>query len=101
MDPHGTRIVDLGRVNGEAAFEFKASESGQYVLHFDNSFSWFSMKTVILSYDVEGETPPPPLKPRNVSLSPVVEGAIIAGLVLIAIAVAIWLRRSKNVSTDN
>ena len=100
-DFHGSRVADLGRVSGEAAFEFQASEPGNYILHFDNSFSWFSPKAVTLSYDVEGATPPPPLKPRNVSLSPVVEGAIITGLVLIAVAVAIWLRRRKNFSQVN
>ena len=52
VDPSGASIVNLGRVSHGANFEFTAQESGAYTLHFDNSFSLFSTKTVSLTYDI-------------------------------------------------
>jgi len=50
-NPHGTVVVNLGRVNNGGLFDFTAQESGAYTLHFDNGFSWFSSKVVTLSFD--------------------------------------------------
>jgi len=52
VDPSGAAIVNLGRVTSGANFDFTAQESGAYTLHFDNSFSLFSTKTVSLTYDI-------------------------------------------------
>ena len=51
-NPTGNAIVNLGRVSQEATFEFTAQQTGDYTLHFDNSFSLQSPKTVSLSYEV-------------------------------------------------
>ncbi len=50
-NPTGDTIVNLSRVSQEATFEFTAQQTGDYTLHFDNSFSFQSSKTVTLSYD--------------------------------------------------
>jgi len=52
-DPQGNTILDLGRVIRGKAFQFEASASGGYALHFDNSFSIISYKVVTLSYDIK------------------------------------------------
>jgi len=51
-DPEGTTILGLGRVTQGRTFEFTAQKSGAYILHFDNGFSWFTAKTVALTYDI-------------------------------------------------
>jgi len=51
-DPHGSVVLNLGRVKQGTSFQFYAQESGAYTLHFGNTFSWFSTKTVSLSFDV-------------------------------------------------
>jgi hypothetical protein len=91
-DPAGSRIVDLGRVNQAAQFEFNTATAGAYILHFDNGFSWFTPKTIALTYDVEGETQPNPIKPKNVLIPIAVDIAIIASLTLIGIGFAFVLR---------
>ncbi len=96
-DPKGSRIVDLGRVSGEAAFEFTANESGAYTLRFDNGFSWFSTKTVTLNYEFEGDVPSPVI-PKNVQITAAVEAAIIIGLILVGVAIAVLLKRRKNLA---
>ncbi|MEM3382507.1 MAG: emp24/gp25L/p24 family protein [Nitrososphaerales archaeon] len=52
-DPQGHTVLNLGRVSGGTTFQFDASMSGGYTLHFDNTFSWFSSKIVTLSYNIE------------------------------------------------
>jgi hypothetical protein len=51
-DPEGTTILGPGRVTQGRSFEFTAQKNGAYILHFDNSFSWFTAKTVTLTYDI-------------------------------------------------
>jgi len=51
-DPEGTTILGLGRVAQGRSFEFTAQKNGAYILHFDNSFSWFTAKTVTLTYEI-------------------------------------------------
>jgi hypothetical protein len=55
-DPVGTTILGLGRVTQGRSFEFTAQKDGAYILHFDNSFSWFATKTVTLTYDIGSPT---------------------------------------------
>lgn len=95
INPDGERIIDLGHLNREAKFEFSASASGPYTLRFDNSFSWFTPKEVTLRYEVEGETSAP-IIPRNVQISVAVEAAIIIGLILLGVAIAVLLKRSRK-----
>jgi hypothetical protein len=51
-NPEGTTILGLGRITQGKSFEFTAQKNGAYVLHFDNSFSWFTAKTVTLTYSI-------------------------------------------------
>lgn len=51
-DPQGTKILDYGRVTQGKTFDFTAQASGAYTLHFGNTFSLFTGKTVYLTYDV-------------------------------------------------
>jgi hypothetical protein len=91
-DPHGSRIVDLGRVSQGTSFDFTAQDSGAYTLHFDNSFSLFSSKVVTLSYDIEN-----PILPNGDNFVLwIIAGAIIIGVVLIGIAVYVYIRSKQN-----
>ena len=51
-DPQGTKVLDLGRVTNGKTFDFTAQSSGAYTCHFGNTFSWFTSKTVNLTYNV-------------------------------------------------
>lgn len=50
-DPNGNTIVRYDRVT-QTSFSFSTSITGTYVVHFDNSFSIFSSKSVTLDYTV-------------------------------------------------
>lgn len=78
-DPDGTTILGLGRVNRGADFNFQASESGGYTLHFDNSFSIVSTKTVTLSYDID----------RTIIPGISQEASIIVIIVIVAMAILV------------
>lgn len=95
IDPNGEVILDLGRVRQQATFQFTTGSTGPYTLRFDNGFSWFSPKTVTLSFEVDGETPEP-IIPRNVQISAVVEAAIIISLVLASVVAAILLKHARK-----
>lgn len=78
-DPNGNTIVNLGRIRQGTTFEFTAQKSGAYTFHFGNSFSWFSSKTVSLSYDIE----------RNPLHTPFLSIAI--GLIIVAVVLLILI----------
>lgn len=91
-DPVGATIVNLGRVSQGSSFEFTANKDGAYTLHFGNTFSWFSSKTVYLTYDVGA----PPI----LGLDPFILIAIVAVvLILVAAIVAIGYSRRKAQKT--
>lgn len=50
-DPNGNTIRRYDRVT-QTSFSFSASMTGTYVMHFDNSFSLLSSKSVTLDYTV-------------------------------------------------
>lgn len=50
-DPNGNIVQDYVRVT-QTSFSFSASTTGTYIMHFDNSFSLFSSKSVTLDYTV-------------------------------------------------
>lgn len=50
-DPNGNTILRYDRAT-QTSFSFSVSTTGTYTMHFDNSFSWFSSKTVTLDYSV-------------------------------------------------
>ncbi len=51
-DPSGLTILRLDRVT-YTSFSFSGGISGPYTMHFDNSFSWVSSKSVTLDYSVK------------------------------------------------
>ncbi len=50
-DPNGNAILRYDRVT-QTSFSFTASTTGTYTMHFDNSFSIFSSKSVTLDCTV-------------------------------------------------
>ena len=50
-DSNGNTILRYNRVT-QTSFSFTASTTGTYTMHFDNSFSIFSSKSVTLGYTV-------------------------------------------------
>lgn len=50
-DPNGNTVLSYDRVT-QTGFSFSASITGTYVMHFDNSFSLLSSKSVTLDYTV-------------------------------------------------
>ncbi len=57
-NPQGAKILDLGLVRGLKNVEFTAQGSGQYILHFENPYSWTehgpSLMTVVLDIPTKG-----------------------------------------------
>lgn len=50
-NPNGNTILSYDRAT-QTSFSFTASTTGSYTMHFDNSFSWFSSKSVTLNYTI-------------------------------------------------
>jgi len=50
-DPNGNTILRYDRAT-QTSFSFTASTAGTYTMHFDNSFSIFTSKSVTLDYTV-------------------------------------------------
>lgn len=93
-NPNGNTILNLGRVSQGTTFEFTAQESGAYTFHFDNGFSLFSTKTVILSYDVS----------RNLTslLNPfLLIGTGVVIMVAIIGVVLLYRRKTQTISKTN
>jgi len=90
-NPQGTTIVNLGRVNQGASFNFTVHQSGAYTFHFDNTFSLISSKTVSLTFDVSGALP---ITPTTLFVIAV----IIVGIAIIAIGIPYVYVRSKQAS---
>jgi hypothetical protein len=95
-DPQGTRILDSGRVTQGKTFEFTAQASGAYTLHFGNTFSWFTGKTVYLTYDVGLPT----VSGIDVGLLLTIIGVVlILLLVIVGLAISVH-RRGKTAKTN-
>jgi len=50
-DPNGNTILRYDRAS-QTSFSFTASTTGTYTMHFDNTFSIFSSKSVTLDYTI-------------------------------------------------
>ncbi|MFC2006793.1 emp24/gp25L/p24 family protein [Chloroflexota bacterium] len=51
IDPYGYIVYWVrDRIEGRHDFKFKAAQDGYHILHFDNSFSLLTSKTVIVKY---------------------------------------------------
>jgi hypothetical protein len=91
-DPEGTTILGLGRVAQGRSFEFTAQKNGAYILHFDNSFSWFTAKTVTLTYEIGS--------PAVFGLDPFALIIILAVAVLIIIGAVGYNQQRKRRTTQ-
>lgn len=49
-DPSGSIVVDGNRVQQSYSFSLTSVSSGQYIMYFDNSFSFITSKKVHLNY---------------------------------------------------
>jgi len=95
-DPQGTKILDSGRVTQGKTFEFTAQASGAYTLHFGNTFSWFTGKTVYLTYDVGLPT----VSGIDVGFLLTIIGVILI-LLLVIVALAISVHRRGRTAKTN
>jgi hypothetical protein len=91
-DPEGTTILGLGRITQGRSFEFTAQKNGAYILHFDNSFSWFTAKTVTLTYNIG--------TPTISGFDPLVLIAIVAIIALIILGAVVYNQQRKKRTTQ-
>jgi hypothetical protein len=88
-DSVGATILNLGRVSQGNSFEFTANEDGAYTLHFGNTFSLFTAKTVNLTYDIKA--------PLIFGLDPYVFIVIIlVAIILVGALVAVAYRQGRK-----
>jgi len=88
-DPDGNVIFSYDHVT-QRTFSFTASKTGTYILHFDNSFSMLSSKTVTLDYSV---TPSIFGLPRDTFLYVIIT---IIFIIVIAILAFVLIKRRKT-----
>lgn len=92
-DPQGTKVLDLGKVSQGRTFEFVAQSSGAYTFHFGNTFSWFTSKTVNLTYDVGLPT----VGGVDLGLLSIIIGVVVILLIVILIlGVMLYRRKSRS-----
>jgi ribosomal protein L40E len=83
-------------ITGGTSFSFTAESAGAYTLHFDNSFSLFSSKIVVTTYDVSLSK----VGGVDLTLILVLVGVVIIALIAIFSLVAIS-NRKKNFSPSH
>lgn len=86
-DPNGYIILSFDRVT-DTDFSFSASMTGTYLMHFDNTFSFFSSKSVTLDYTVTKSILGIPQETFLVVLAAV--------LIVIAVIIVVVLARRKR-----
>ena len=92
-DPDGNTILRYDRASS-TSFSFTASKTGIYTLHFDNSFSIISSKSVTLEYSVKTLIFGIPQDIFYLILSLIV-------IVLVILVIAVILRRHKPKAKDH
>lgn len=95
-DPQGTKIFDSGRVSQGKTFDFTAQSSGAYTFHFGNTFSWFSSKTVNLTYDVGLPT----IGGVDLGTLLIIIGVVVI-LLIVIVALAVALHHRKRTAETN
>ncbi|MCJ7761543.1 emp24/gp25L/p24 family protein [Candidatus Bathyarchaeota archaeon] len=88
----GATILNLGRVSQGRQFAFTADRDGGYTLHFGNTFSLISTKTVTLTYDVALDWS----APMVLGISPYSLLAIVLATVIIVVGVLVIVRISRK-----
>jgi hypothetical protein len=91
-DPHYVEVLRYDRAT-HASFSFVATLSGTYTMHFDNSFSWISGKSVTLDYSVKTSILGMPQDIFYIILA-----LIIIAVVVILIVVALKRHRRQRIS---
>lgn len=91
-NPVGVTILGLGRVSQGRQFAFTADRDGGYALHFGNTFSLISTKTVTLIYDVAYDL----IAPTVLGISPYSLLAIVLATVIIVVGVLVIVRISRK-----
>lgn len=94
-NPLGNIIVNQGRINQGTIFEFTAQEPGAYTLHFDNTFSWISEKTVSLSYDISKSAS---LNINTITIILILLIASLATAIVILVGVLLHRRKTQTIS---
>jgi len=90
-DPDGNVILRYDRIT-QTSFSFSASTTGTYTMHFDNSFSIFSSKSVTLDYTVT----------ESILGLPQEYFLILLGLIVVLIVVVVViLRKTKEMKTSS
>ena len=92
-DPTGNIILDSGTVANGENFTFTANTDGKYILNFENNLSY--NKYVDLEYDIETVFLPDLLN-QGSNLIWIIIGAVVIGLALIGVGIAVLLRRNRN-----
>lgn len=88
-NPNGNTISSYDRAT-QTSFSFTASTAGSYTMHFDNSFSWLSSKSVTLNYTISEAI---------LGLAPeVFYLLVIIVIVILVVIVAFALKRRKPVT---
>ena len=82
-DPNGNTILSYDRVT-QTSFSFSASTTGTYVMHFDNSFSILSSKSVTLDYTVSKSIAGIPQELFFILVAAVVIVIIVAAVIVLA-----------------
>ena len=88
----GATILNLGRVSQGRQFAFTADRDGGFTLHFGNTFSLISTKTVTLTYDVAYDLGAPTV----LGISPYALLAIVLAAVIIVVGVLVIVRISRK-----
>lgn len=101
-DPTENTFLDLGRINREGQASFQADQSGEYTLHFDNSFSLRSSKIVTLTYYIERLMMPciQPNLPDPFLISLGVNVLLLIAVVVLAVALAMSRQRPVHRSME-
>jgi hypothetical protein len=81
-DPNGNTILRYDRAT-QTSFSFTATTTGTYTMHFDNSFSIFSSKSVTLDYTVTEAILG--LAPEFFYLLVIIIGVVIVAIVALAL----------------
>ena len=92
-DPTGNIILDSGTVANGENFTFTANIDGEYTLNFENNLSY--NKYIDLKYDIETIFLPDLLN-QGSNLIWIIIGAVVIGLALIGVGIAVLLRRNRN-----
>jgi hypothetical protein len=92
--PDGREVYPRGRIEGVFEWSFTATQSGRYILEFDNTYSILSPKTIDLAISIEPPVPAVLPGPSPESWLPLV--ATLAVGVVVGLPVGYALKRPQR-----